>query len=109
MKNDTIPWVKKLAQFMGYPFSSDEEQKGMVQKIVNLCSFENLSSLEVNKSGITQVGINFLSLKNSSFFRKGEVGDWKNHLKLEMAMCLDQITEQKLKGSGLTFHFSSNA
>ena len=68
-------------------------------------SFENLSSLEVNKSGITQVGTNFLSLKNSSFFRKGEVGDWKNHLILEMAMRLDQITEQKLKGSGLTFHF----
>ena len=109
LKNDTISWVKKLAQFMGYPFSSDEEQKGMVHKIVNLCSFENLSSLEVNKSGITQVGTNFLSLKNSSFFRKGEVGDWKNHLILEMAMRLDQITEQKLKGSGLTFHFSSNA
>lgn len=36
---------------MGYPFSLEEEHKGMVQKIIELCSFENLSKLEVNRSG----------------------------------------------------------
>ena len=36
---------------MGYPFSLEEEDKGMVQKIIDLCSFENLSKLEVNRSG----------------------------------------------------------
>ena len=77
--------------------------------VLSLCSFENLSSLDVNKSGIVQVGANLLPLKNNAYFRKGEVGDWKNHLTLEMATRLDQITEQKLNGSGLTLHFSSNA
>ena len=36
---------------MGYSFSLEEEKEGMVQKIIDLCSFENLSNLEVNKSG----------------------------------------------------------
>jgi hypothetical protein len=116
LKNETTYWVKKMAQFMGYPFSLEEEHRGVVQKIIDLCSFENLSSLEVNKSGIvrleigiTQVGVNTLELKNNAFFRKGMVGDWKNLLTPEMAMRLDQITEQKLTGSGLTLNVSTNA
>jgi hypothetical protein len=50
-----------------------------------------------------------LVAKHSSFFRKGIVGDWKNHLTPEMATRLDQITEQKLKDTGLKLHSSSNA
>jgi hypothetical protein len=80
LKNDTVYWVKEIAQFMGYAFSMEEEDKGVVHKIINLCSFENLSSLDVKKSGIVQVGANLLPLKNNAYFRKGEVGDWKNHL-----------------------------
>ncbi|KAM4097140.1 hypothetical protein ACJW30_08G158100 [Castanea mollissima] len=46
LKNESIYWVKKMAQFMGYPFSFEEDDKGM-----------------------------------------------NNHLTLEMAMQLDQITK----------------
>ncbi|KAM4133647.1 hypothetical protein ACJW30_01G346300 [Castanea mollissima] len=88
LKNETVYWVKKIARFIGYPFSLEEEDKGVVQKIIDLCSFENMSSLEVSKSGMIW---------------KGKVGDWKNHLTHKMAMQLDQIFEQKLTGSGLTF------
>uniref|UniRef100_A0A0E0CEM0 Sulfotransferase n=1 Tax=Oryza meridionalis TaxID=40149 RepID=A0A0E0CEM0_9ORYZ len=42
-------------------------------------------------------------MENSVFFRKGEVGDWKNYLTEEMAKKLDAVVEEKLKGSGLTF------
>ncbi|XWS51260.1 hypothetical protein CRYUN_Cryun12cG0161400 [Craigia yunnanensis] len=48
MKNNTSFCVKRLAEFMGYPFSSGEEKQGVVVKIIGLCSLENLSSLEVN-------------------------------------------------------------
>jgi hypothetical protein len=93
LKNKTTYWVKKMAQFMGYPFSLEEKHRRVVQKIIDLCSFENLSSLKVNKIGIvrleigiTQVGVNTLELKNNAFFRKGMVGDWKYLLTHEMAM-----------------------
>ena len=89
----------------GYPFSFEEEDKGVVKN----CNFENMKSLKVNKRGIMQFRANELTTKNDMFFRKCKVGDWNNHPTLEMAMQLDQITKQKLSGSGLTLHVTYNA
>ncbi|KAJ0551095.1 putative quercetin-3-sulfate 4'-sulfotransferase [Helianthus annuus] len=36
--------VKRLAEFIGYPFSVNEEKAGVVDDIIKLCSFENLTS-----------------------------------------------------------------
>ncbi|KAK4567949.1 hypothetical protein RGQ29_003638 [Quercus rubra] len=43
LKNETIYYVKKMAEFMDYSFSLEEEVNGVVESIINLCSFENLS------------------------------------------------------------------
>nr|GFB64880.1 cytosolic sulfotransferase 5-like [Tanacetum cinerariifolium] len=40
--------VRKLAAFMEMSFSVEEEEKGVVEAIVKICSYENLTSLEVN-------------------------------------------------------------
>ncbi|KAJ6941270.1 hypothetical protein NC651_007146 [Populus alba x Populus x berolinensis] len=45
----------------------DEERDGVVLGIMKLCSFENLSNLEINKSSSPQ-----FSFKNSDFFTKGK-------------------------------------
>ncbi|XVF18442.1 hypothetical protein REPUB_Repub11eG0021900 [Reevesia pubescens] len=70
LKEDITSNLKKLADFLGYPFSEDEIGQGVVEEISKLCSFETLKNLEVNKSGKRHVGI-----KNSAFFRNGRVGD----------------------------------
>ncbi|TYI44642.1 hypothetical protein ES332_A01G251400v1 [Gossypium tomentosum] len=101
MMEDTAVYVKKLADFIGYPFSFEEIEKGSVEKIVNMCSFENLSKLEVNKSGKHREGTPVV-IENKIYFRKGKVGDWENYLTPKMAARLDSITLQKLNGSGLT-------
>lgn len=75
-----------------------------MHEIIKLCSFENLSNLKVNKTGVLQAR-DFI-IEKKKFFRKGEVGDWKNHLTTEMGNCLNRIMDQKLDGSGLTFHDS---
>ncbi|XVE96216.1 hypothetical protein REPUB_Repub02eG0202600 [Reevesia pubescens] len=105
--NDSELYVKKLAEFMGYPFSLKEEEAGAVQKLIDLCSFENLSNLEVNKTGKRYAGD--VESTNNSFFRKGIVGDWQNYLTPEMADRLDNIMEQKLSGSGLSFKFNNGS
>jgi hydroxyjasmonate sulfotransferase len=46
---------------------------------------------------------NKVYVDNSVFYRKGEVGDWVNHMSREMGEKLDRIVQQKLEGSGLVF------
>ncbi|KAF9672318.1 hypothetical protein SADUNF_Sadunf11G0028900 [Salix dunnii] len=75
-------------------------EEGEVQMIISMCSFEKLSNLEVNKNRKHRADTS-IAVKNSVFFRKGEIGDWENHLTVEMGARLDGIMEQKLKGSGL--------
>ncbi|KAF8086285.1 hypothetical protein N665_0630s0035 [Sinapis alba] len=90
--------VMRLADFLGCSFTEEEKQSGTVEKILELCSLGNLSNLEVNKSGTSTCGI-----AHHAFFRKGGVGDWKNHLTDDMAKKLDVMVEKKLEGSGLNF------
>ena len=96
MKVDTVNNVKRLSRFLGYPITEAEEANDVVQKIVRLCSFENLS--KVNKLGNLREGI-----PNDVFFREGTVGGWSNHLTNEMSEILDQITEEKFLGLDISF------
>ncbi|KAG4183793.1 hypothetical protein ERO13_A09G131750v2 [Gossypium hirsutum] len=102
MMKDTEPYVKKLAEFMGHPISREEEEAGAVQEIVRLCSFENLSNLDVNKTGVKQQ--TKAKVENNFCFRKGKVGDWKNYLTIEMAERLDKLMDQTFAGTGFSFH-----
>ncbi|KAD1690208.1 hypothetical protein E3N88_42457 [Mikania micrantha] len=91
MKKDTVNNVKRLAKFVGHPFTEEEEADGAVQGIIRLCSFESLR--EVNKHGYLRDDI-----PNDAFFREGKVGDWTNHLTDEMSRILDEKTEEKFYG-----------
>lgn len=92
--------VRKLARFVGLPFSEAEEEAGVVGGIVELCSLESLRSLEVNKRGYMD-GLNF---PRKALFRKGVPGDWVNHMAPEMACRMDEIVGDKFSGSGLSFY-----
>ncbi|XP_062230329.1 cytosolic sulfotransferase 8-like [Phragmites australis] len=101
MTANPVKEVKRLADFLGHPFTDEEEGSGVVDQVVRLCSFENLTSLEVNSTGVAD-RIGGFPMENSTYFRRGNVGDWVNYLSREMAQQLDGIVEEKLKGSGLT-------
>ncbi|KAK6921145.1 Sulfotransferase domain [Dillenia turbinata] len=105
MRKDPLPCVKNLADFMGQPFSVEEENEGVPQKIVDLCSFENLSDLDVNKKGKHRPE-NAAGIENRAFFRKGMIGDWQSHLTPDMAERLDQITREKFGGTDLPSYVS---
>ncbi|PIN11217.1 Flavonol 3-sulfotransferase [Handroanthus impetiginosus] len=96
VKSDPISSAVKIAEFVGMPFSEEEEKRGLIGEISELCSFEKMKNWEVNKRGIHRG-----SIENSSFFRKGEIGDWKNHLSPEMAERLQQIMDEKMSECGL--------
>ncbi|KAL0891072.1 hypothetical protein Bca101_015055 [Brassica carinata] len=98
MKTDPHGQLKKLAEFLGCPFSEEEEKNGCVDEILEMCSLPKLRSLDVNMTGESVNGID-----NKNHFRKGIVGDWKNYLTPEMGNKMDMIMEEKLKDSGLEF------
>lgn len=101
LKEDIVPHLKKLAHFLGVPFSEEEEEQGVIEEISRLCSLDNLKNLEVNIKGTQASGI-----KNSSYYRKGEVGDWSNHISPPMARRIENLYEEKLSGSGLSFKWT---
>ncbi|KAH0753538.1 hypothetical protein KY290_023808 [Solanum tuberosum] len=92
LKIDPKKEVAKIALFLGKPFDNEED----LEIVLNKCSMERLKNLEVNKSGSI-----FSHIHNSAYFRKGVVGEWKNHMTPEMEEQLDKITNLKLQGSGL--------
>ncbi|XXG62393.1 hypothetical protein AAC387_Pa05g0758 [Persea americana] len=92
MKHDPKGQVKRLAEFLGRPFEREEE----ADKVVWRCGLERLKSLDVNREGVDPRS----GIPHCAFFRRGIVGDWKNHLTDEMASRLDEITRMKFEGSG---------
>ncbi|KAJ3704675.1 hypothetical protein LUZ61_008380 [Rhynchospora tenuis] len=96
MLKDPIDGVVRMANLFGCPFSEDEMKNGMVEKIVEFCSFNKLKDLDVNKNGMDNV-------PNNYFFRKAVVGDWQNYMTPEMAHKLDEITKEKLSDSTFTY------
>ncbi|GMI80343.1 hypothetical protein HRI_001703700 [Hibiscus trionum] len=101
MKENTVGEIKKMAEFMGFPFSVEEEKAGAIEEIAQFFSLSSLKNLEVNKNGALKTVSCYRPTK--SFFRKGEAGDYVNFLSPEAVERFSKIVEEKLKGSGLTF------
>ncbi|RWR83745.1 cytosolic sulfotransferase 12-like protein [Cinnamomum micranthum f. kanehirae] len=95
MKHDPKRQLKRLAEFLGRPFDKEED----VDKVLWRCSLERLKGLDVNREGVDP----WSGMAHSAYFRRGAVGDWQNHLTVEMAARLDEVTCMKLEGSGLNF------
>ncbi|KAJ1413461.1 Sulfotransferase domain [Sesbania bispinosa] len=102
LKKDAIFHVKRVAEFLGYPFTQEEESGEVIENIIKMCSFEKMKELEVNKHGTLAKNI-----KARYLFRKDEIGDWVNYLSPSMVERLSKIIEEKLSGSSLSFRVYS--
>ncbi|KAI9112859.1 hypothetical protein K1719_016176 [Acacia pycnantha] len=98
LKGDMKFSLKRVAEFLGCPFNLEEESNGVIEKIIELCSFEKMKEQEVNKTGKFAQ-----KYENKHLFRKAKVGDWINHFPPGMEAKLSKVIEEKLGGSGLYF------
>jgi hypothetical protein len=48
---DTLGLLRRLAEFVGHPFTVEEQEAGVDRKIVEICAMESSSRLDVNLSG----------------------------------------------------------
>lgn len=101
MKEDITFHLKKLAKFLDFPFSLEEEKRGVIEGIAKLCSFETMKDIDANKKGKS-----ILNIDNKNLFRKAEVGDWVNYLTPSMVQKFSKVLDEKLGGSGLAFKFA---
>ncbi|RHN40339.1 putative P-loop containing nucleoside triphosphate hydrolase [Medicago truncatula] len=98
LKEDVNFHTKRIAEFVGFPFTEEEENNGVIENIIKLCSFESMKESSENKSGTAA-----LKIEREFFFRKGEIGDWVNYLSPSMIKKLSKVMEEKLSGSSLSF------
>ncbi|XP_048139511.1 cytosolic sulfotransferase 15-like [Rhodamnia argentea] len=99
LKEDIVGQLKKVAEFVGLPFTEEEEEGGVIEEIAKMCSLKTLQGLEVNKSGKLLNTI----LEKRSFFRKGVVGDWVDHVAPSMVDRVNSIMQEKISPLGLRF------
>uniref|UniRef100_J3MCZ7 Sulfotransferase n=1 Tax=Oryza brachyantha TaxID=4533 RepID=J3MCZ7_ORYBR len=95
--------VGKLARFVGLPFSAAEEEAGVVESIVELCSLDYMKSIEANKTGFMDP---VFKIPRAALFRKGMTGDWANHMtrRWHAASTKSSPTNLPLQGSRLVEH-----
>ncbi|KMS99812.1 hypothetical protein BVRB_1g016640 [Beta vulgaris subsp. vulgaris] len=98
LKENPVLYVKKLAEFIGMPFSIQEESEGVIEQIIELCSIKNLKEQEINKSGLLNK-----YMENKTFFRNGVVGDWTQYITAPMLEKMNKLMEQHFGGTGLSF------
>ncbi len=97
MKKDPRAAITRIATFIGAGISDE-----VIDKVVAETCFDSMKKDETANYS----AIDFLVKPGSTtFMRKGEVGDWRNHLKPEQSAEIDQLCEEKLKDTGLVFDF----
>lgn len=95
LKENGVEEIKKLAKFLN--ISADDE---LVAAIHEKCSFQSLAS----RKKVPETSKN-----NFSIFRKGEIGDWKNHFTVAENEAFDKLFQEKMKSSTLKFRFEPSS
>jgi len=95
MKQDHAGNVAKLASFLDLQADSQ-----LIDTVVALSSFKSMTSSETtNFDWIPQrEGV-------PKHFRKGDIGDWRNHFSAEQSQQMDALFMEKMKDTGLQFDF----
>eukprot|EP00794_Sanderia_malayensis_P014884 gene14884-16429_t len=101
MKQDLQSAIKKVASFL-----DKELTDAQVKSLEDHLSFKSMKECSGTVEDGKKSGI-FVEKteKDAHFFRKGEVGDWKNYFTEEMNKRMDDEIEKHFKNIGLEFRY----
>ncbi|XP_046356071.1 sulfotransferase 1B1-like [Haliotis rufescens] len=94
MKEDLEREVKKIGKFLGKSY-----EEAFYQKIADKCTFKKMRDRK---------GAVYSELGDNIFYRKGEVGDWKNWFTVAHSEMCDRICDEKMAGSKISFRYTLN-
>lgn len=98
MRRDLEGSIAMIAEFLGYNLTPHT-----IMRIAEQATFKNMKrNSSANMSWMDKYRQDG---QNTSFMRKGSVGDWRNHFTDEQSARMDTEITRKLSGSGLQFDF----
>ncbi|XP_067667994.1 sulfotransferase 1B1-like isoform X2 [Haliotis asinina] len=100
MKLDPVKAVKKVARFLGLA-SSDK----FCEDVADACSFKKMKKVDQEMKSGLPIKI-WADGSGGTFYRKGEIGDWKNWFTVAQSERFDIIWNKKMKDSGFEFTYS---
>ncbi|XP_069136397.1 amine sulfotransferase-like isoform X1 [Argopecten irradians] len=102
MKQDLLSNVTKIVTFLG-----ESHDENFLKEVTERCTFKTMVKTvmeEINPSD--QDYIHQMSdEKKLPIYRKGEVGDWKNHFTIAQNEYFDRIYGEQMKNTTCTFQF----
>ncbi|XP_078000495.1 sulfotransferase 1B1-like [Glandiceps talaboti] len=97
MKADLDSNVRAIADHLECKLSDD-----VIKRISEECTFKSMKERKV-REGISQTL--HVEKGKSLFFRKGEIGNWKQHFTVAQSEAFDKWLETVIGESGLTFRY----
>jgi len=99
MKADLPGVVGRVAAFLGRQLTVEQ-----VCLLSDHLSFNNMkNNAAVNKEDVVVAMNKMHGSEEGKFMRKGQVGDWKNHLTPDQVGSMEEWEEEQLEGTGLHF------
>ncbi|CAN7993389.1 unnamed protein product, partial [Ixodes pacificus] len=121
LKKDTRAWVLKIADFLGEEYGTRlRAEQGLLEGILSRTSFENMKVLNatIKEDLVKVVNLPVDKMPNwlkcaghdngaekvekpltDDVFRKGNVGDWRNHFSADQVKRLKERIELRTRGS----------
>lgn len=100
LKEDPVREIRKLNEFL-----ETERDEELMQRIAIACDFHNLKKAD-SEVKIKDHMKEDEPGKPSAMYRKGEVGDWKNHFTVADNETMDKWLDENLIGSDWKFRYS---
>uniref|UniRef100_A0ABI7XJ43 Sulfotransferase n=1 Tax=Felis catus TaxID=9685 RepID=A0ABI7XJ43_FELCA len=102
MKKDLRGSVLKVCKFLGKELSEED-----LDAVVRQATFENMKN-DPRANYDDKLKTCFGIQKKGHFFRKGTIGDWKNHMTAEQNEKFDKIFQTEMKDIPLKFIWDMN-
>lgn len=99
MCQDLPAALRRISEFLGRHLSEET-----IQKIAEHCSFKNMKAN--NMSNFSLVPKKYMDPDKSPFFRKGVVGDWKNHFSSESLAKFTSVLRKELGSESVSLPWS---
>ncbi|KAG5866098.1 hypothetical protein JTB14_015931 [Gonioctena quinquepunctata] len=101
MKANPKETVRKIADFLEKPLTDEE-----VESVTEFLSFQKMRRNKACNAEVllgAKKGEDYFEKSGVHFIRKGEVGDWKNHMSGGMSARFDRWINENTKGTDLHF------